>query len=210
MSSSRFDKAAATWDEEPTRVVLAQSIAKAILAQVPVRPSMTAIDYGCGTGLVTFALQPAVKRIIGVDSSPGMLAKLQEKTRALGVINVGTRLLDLETSPPPDDLSANLVVSAMTLHHIADIPKLIRALHQWLRPGGYLALADLDTEDGSFHQDLTGVHHFGVDRNWIVAQLTGMEFQDVRATTAHVVERPHATGRSRRYPVFLVSGRRAS
>jgi trans-aconitate methyltransferase len=205
---SRFDRAAATWDEQPARVVMAQSIAKAILAQVPVRPSMTAVDYGCGTGLVTLALQPAVARIIGVDSSPAMLAKLQEKTPALGVA-VETRLLDLETQRPPEDVSPDLIVSAMTLHHIAEIPTLLRALHQWLRPGGYLALADLDTEDGSFHQDKTAVHHFGIDREWLAAQLTELGFRDVRAITAHVVERPDAAGTLRRYPVFLVSGRNA-
>ena len=85
MPSSRFDEAAARWDEQPARVALAQDIAKAILAQVPVRPSMAAIDYGCGTGLLTLALRPAVQRITGVDSSSAMLAKLQEKLQATGV-----------------------------------------------------------------------------------------------------------------------------
>ena len=58
----------------------------------------------------------------------------------------------------------DLIVSAMTLHHIAEISTLLCSLSRWLRSGGYLALADLDTEDGSFHQDLTDVHHFGLDR----------------------------------------------
>jgi len=171
---------------------------------------MVAVDYGCGTGLLTLALRPAVERITGVDSSAGMLAKLQEKLQAAGIADVQTRLLDLEVQPPPDDVAADLIVSAMTLHHIAELPKLLCALHQWLRPGGYLALADLDAEDGSFHQDATGVHHFGVDRSWLTAQLSGMGLHDVDAITAHVVERPDAAGAPRRYPVFLVSGHRGT
>jgi predicted TPR repeat methyltransferase len=171
---------------------------------------MAAIDYGCGTGLLTLALRPAVQRITGVDSSSAMLAKLQEKLQATGVTDVDTRLLDLEVQPPPDDMAADLIVSAMTLHHIADISKLLHAFHQWLRPGGYLALADLDAEDGAFHQDATGVHHFGVDRSWLTAQLSGMGLHDVDAITAHVVERPDAAGAPRRYPVFLVSGHRGT
>ena len=209
MPSSRFDEAAATWDEQPARVALARDIAKAVLVQVPVRSSMTAVDYGCGTGLLTLALRPALRRIIGVDSSSGMLAKLQEKIQTAGVTDVETRLLDLEAQPPADDVAADLIVSAMTLHHIADLPKLLRAFHQWLRPGGCLALADLDTEDGSFHQDAAGVHHFGVDRNWLAAQLMELGLRDVRAATVHVIERPDGAGSLKRYPVFLVSAHKA-
>jgi len=210
MSQSRFDHAAGTWDEQSARIVLAKAIAQTILTQVPVSPTMTALDYGCGTGLVTLALQPHVQRIIGIDSSSGMLAKLQEKMQALGITNVETLLLDLATQPPPPDLRADLIVSAMALHHITDLPHLLQALTGLLTPGGYLALADLDTEDGSFHTDMTGVHHLGVDRAWLIAQLTALSFQDVSATTTHVVERPNDIGMLRRYPVFLVSGHRTS
>ncbi|MHB9129642.1 MAG: class I SAM-dependent DNA methyltransferase [Armatimonadota bacterium] len=206
MSQSRFDQAAATWDEQPVRVMLAKAIAQAMLTQVPISPAMTALDYGCGTGLVTLALQPYVQRIIGVDSSPGMLAKLQEKMQALGISNVETLLLDLATQPPPPDLRVDLIVSAMALHHIADLPQLLQALTGLLTPGGYLALADLDAEDGSFHTDMTGVHHLGIGRAWLMAQLSVLGYQDVAANTAHVVERPDETGILRRYPVFLVSG----
>jgi len=208
MSQSRFDQAAATWDEQPTRIVLAKAIAQTMLTQVPISPAMTALDYGCGTGLVTLALQPHLQRIIGADSSPGMLAKLQEKMQAWGITNVETLLLDLATQPPPSGLRADLIVSAMALHHIADIPHLLQALTGLLTPDGYLALADLDAEDGSFHTDMSGVHHLGIDRAWLVAQLTALGFQDISATTAHVIERPDETGITRRYPVFLVSGHR--
>ncbi|HOF87457.1 MAG TPA: class I SAM-dependent methyltransferase [Armatimonadota bacterium] len=208
MSQSRFDLAAATWDAQPARILQAKTIAQAMLSQVPVHPAMTVLDYGCGTGLVTLALHPHVRRIIGVDSSPGMLAKLHEKLQALGITNVETRLLDLATQPPPPDMRADLIVSAMALHHIADIPHLLRALTELLTPGGSVALADLDAEDGSFHTDMTGVHHLGIDRAWLTAQLVALGFQDVAASTAHIVERLDAAGTPRRYPVFLVSGHR--
>ena len=57
---------------------------------------MIATDFGCGTGLLTLALQPYVERIIGVDSSPAMLAKLQEKVATGGFEGVETRLLAAE------------------------------------------------------------------------------------------------------------------
>jgi cyclopropane fatty-acyl-phospholipid synthase-like methyltransferase len=207
MTTSRFDQAAASWDEQPARVALAKKIAGAILDQVPVQPSMTALDFGCGTGLVTLALQPAFRRIIGVDSSAGMLAKLREKIAAMGVQNVEARQLDLTTDAPPADLRVDVIVSAMALHHIADIPQLLSAFRTLLNPGGYLALADLDTEDGSFHSDSAEVYHTGIDRTGLQEQLAALGFTDLQATTAHVVERPDSSGTLRRYPIFLVSGR---
>jgi CubicO group peptidase (beta-lactamase class C family) len=167
------------------------------------------VDYGCGTGLLSMALQSAAGRVVGVDTSAGMLAKLQEKIQATGVTNVEARALDLSTEGPPDDLYPDLIVSAMTLHHIADLPSLLRAFRQWLRPGGYLALADLDTEDGSFHGSNADVHHLGIDRRWLVAELAGLGLQEVRATTASVIERPNDAGEVRRYPIFLVSAQKA-
>ncbi len=198
MSQSRFDHAAATWDEQPARLAMTKDVAQTILTHVAVRADMTALDFGCGTGLVTLALQPYVQRIIGVDSSPGMLAKLQDKMQALHVTNVATMQLDLTTEAPPPGLCVDLIMSAMALHHIADISSLLHILAALLSPGGYMALADLDTEDGSFHTDPTGVYHHGIDRNWLVAQLMALGVQQVQATTAHVMERPDASGTLRR------------
>jgi ubiquinone/menaquinone biosynthesis C-methylase UbiE len=206
VTQSRFDQAAATWDEHPARLAMTKAVAEAIMSHVPVYADMTALDFGCGTGLVTLALQPYVNRIIGVDSSPGMLVKLQEKMQALGVTNVDMVQRDLTTEAPPPELCVDLIVSAMALHHIADIPALLHTLATQLTPGGYMALADLDAEDGSFHTDLTGVYHHGVDRNWLMSQLIALGFQQVQATTAHVMERPDASGTLKRYPIFLVSG----
>jgi len=210
MSLSRFDLAAATWDEQPARLVLTRAIAEAVRTQVPLHPSMTALDFGCGTGLLSLALQPVLHRVIGIDSSSGMLEKMQEKSQAMHLDNVETRLLDLTSEAPPADLHAELIFSAMALHHIADLPRLLQVFCQLLSPGGWLALADLDSEDGSFHPDLTGVYHSGIDRAWLQAQLETLGFHHLRATTAHVIERPNEQGALRQYPVFLVSGQRGS
>ncbi len=201
MSQSRFDQQAASWDEHPDRSAMAKAIALAIIAQVPVNSAMTVLDYGCGTGLVSMVLQPQVKHVIGVDSSQGMLAKLQEKVAAQGVSNVETLLLDLENSQLPPNLSVDLIISSMALHHIKDITALLHALTKMLMPGGYIALADLDSEDGSFHADHTGVHHSGIERKWLIEQLQELGFHKISATTAHVMERAEA-----QFPIFLISG----
>lgn len=207
MSTARFDQAAATWDEEPRRVALSQAIVRAIVAQVPVNSEMTAIDFGCGTGLVTLALAEHITRITGIDTSTGMLDKLAEKARTLGADHVTSQCLDLTADPPPADLRADLLVSAMALHHIENISSLFAAFRALLSPGGWIALADLDTEDGTFHPDPTGVYHHGIDRAWLADHLAKLGFTNLTAVTAHVIDRPDAERTVRQYPVFLVSGK---
>ena len=47
-----FDKQAATWDENPGRVKLAEDVAGAVAQQVALLPDMDGLDFGCGTGLL--------------------------------------------------------------------------------------------------------------------------------------------------------------
>ena len=203
MAESRFDRAAATWDEHPGRVAMAREIVAAILAQAPVRAEMTAVDFGTGTGLIALGLAEHVRQVIGIDSSEGMLSVLKGKLRNADIRNVEILRLDLEQDPAPG-LRADLVASAMTLHHLADVPAVLGKLATVLAPGGYIALADLVTEDGSFHGDMAGVQHLGFDPAWVAEILRGLGFEETRGSIAHVIERGE-----KQYPVFLVSGRKA-
>ncbi|RMF87708.1 MAG: class I SAM-dependent methyltransferase, partial [Nitrospirae bacterium] len=101
----------------------------------------------------------------------------------------------------PLEETFDAVVSAMALHHVEDTERLLRAFARHLRPGGWLALADLDAEDGTFHPpEVEGVYHHGFDRAALAALLERAGFEGVRFTTAHTVERE-----GRAYPVFLVT-----
>lgn len=59
-----FDAAAARWDANPMRVQLATATYRAIAAAVPLTPTMRALDFGCGTGLLTFLLHPHVANLM--------------------------------------------------------------------------------------------------------------------------------------------------
>ena len=204
-----FDKDAAAWDENPARVKLAQDVAEAIARRRVLTPDMEAMDFGCGTGLLTLHLQPKVRSIVGVDSSQGMLDILDVKIARLNLANVNTRLVDLDKG---DVLEGryDLVVSSMTLHHIRDIAVLLDRFRQVLAPGGSLALADLDSEGGLFHSDNTGVFHFGFDRATLRRALKDAGFEGIEDTTAAEVVKPTATGEIRRFTVFLMTGRKRS
>jgi 2-polyprenyl-3-methyl-5-hydroxy-6-metoxy-1,4-benzoquinol methylase len=200
-----FDAAAAHWDEEPRRVKLGQEVAGAIRREVPLTPEMAALDYGCGSGLVTLGLQAYVASITGADSSQGMLAVLEEKVRERGVANVDTAFIDLERQG--FDRSYDLIVSSMTMHHVEDVAALIASLVQRLNPGGWLAIADLETEDGSFHEDLTGVLHHGFSRELLRSEFEACGLQQVRVVSAATMEKTDKVcGARRLYPVILAVG----
>lgn len=197
-----FDEAAATWDEEPRRVKLAQEVAGAIIDAVQPTAAMDALDFGCGTGLLTLLLHPHVRSITGVDSSRGMLDILAGKVRQQGIANVRQLCCAVERGERPAG-RYHLIVSSMTLHHVAELLPLFRLFHELLLPGGAVCLADLDKEDGTFHDDPTGVHHFGFERPQLMEMLAGEGFTGLRETTAAVI-RKGPPGSTRDYPVFLV------
>jgi len=158
-----FDREAAKWDTNPNRVKLANDVAAAIVREIELTRDMEALDFGCGTGLLTLKLQPLVKSITGVDSSLGMLGALQNKIELQVLENVHTRFADFEKGEHAEG-SYDLIMSSMTLHHVPDTAAVLKEWFSLLRPGGQVCFADLDTEDGSFHSDKTGVFHFGFDR----------------------------------------------
>lgn len=201
-----FDAVAEKWDQEPRRLKLAQDVLTAMRRELPLHPAMEALDYGCGSGLVTLGLQPCVGRITGADSSKGMLDVLTRKVQDQHLSNVSTQLLDLEQQRLAG--SYDLIVSSMTLHHVQDVPSLIATLAKALKPGGWLALADLETEDGSFHDDPTGVLHHGFSRDFLAGEFSGNGLADVRVVTAANIEKQGESGSVRCYPVLLCVGRK--
>ena len=148
-----FDQAATTWEDNPVRIELSRSISDAITRQIPLSGAMQALEFGCGTGLVSMKIAGSVDRIVAVDTSAGMLAVLEQKIRENHIPNIQTRLMDLTDTTFPAE-RFGLVFSSMAMHHIKDVPHLIATFHRLLNPGGYLAIADLDTEDGGFHGDI--------------------------------------------------------
>jgi len=202
-----FNKEAAQWDANPGRVKLANEVADAIIREAAPANNMDALDFGCGTGLVTLRLQPLVRTIIGADSSPGMLGVLEGKIRAQGLKNVETRFVDFDKGDLIEG-RFDLLVSSMTLHHVPDTARLFKQWHDLLLPGGLLCFADLDAEDGSFHGDNTGVFHLGFDRDHLKKLLLAAGFRDIRGTTATAMMRDIEGKGEKAFPVFLIVARK--
>ena len=199
-----FDKEAATWDTPP-RVKLAGDVSKAMLGRLQLTKEMDVLDFGCGTGLVTLPFNTLVHSITGVDSSKGMLDVFESKARKQRVDNVKTRYLDLTKGDVVGD-HYHAVVSSMTLHHVKDTQKLLEHFYGALLPGGQIAIADLDEEGGSFHDNNDGVFHLGFNREKLGRLFAEIGFTDVQFTTAAQMKKTGADGKDRVFDVFLVTG----
>jgi cyclopropane fatty-acyl-phospholipid synthase-like methyltransferase len=204
-----FDTAAKTWDQDDARTRMSTAIADAMLASLDLQGTETVLDYGTGTGIVAFRLQPHAKQVLAADSSRGMLEVLADKAAVKGVTNVQGLLLDLEHEKPGSDIRPDSIVSAMAMHHIADTRRFAKALFDLLPVGGKIALADLDTEAGDFHSDNTGVQHFGFDRDALKQLFAGAGFTDIQFQTAFWINRPTAAGVEKSYTIFLLVARKS-
>lgn len=210
MYEERFDEGAATWDENPGHVDRADAVARAIAPVITAAAyphPLRLVEYGAGTGLVTQALQRElgddIAETILIDTSSGMREVIEAKIKA-GTIRNGSVLgTDLSTEDPPEPLrgAVDVIVTVMTLHHIANLDPVLRRFASLLRPEGLLAIVDLVAEDGSFHGEGFTGHHGFVDTE-LAAQLNQAGFTPPTIGPCYEVERD--TGR---YPLFLATTR---
>ena len=92
------------------------------------------------------------------------------------------------------------IISSMTLHHVDDLKSMFTKLHSMLKPNGFIALADLETEDGSFHIEDTGVFHFGFSTQELIKYASDAGFENIEVNPASIVKKPYGD-----YPVLLLT-----
>lgn len=204
-----FDALSGEWDESERRKDLARHVVESLLAAVPHDGHERVMELGCGTGLVTAALAPYFSAVLAVDSSPGMLEVLAQKLGRLGLDNVHLMNADFVHQLPKGPF--DLIISSMTLHHVEDVQALFAQAFEQVVPGGYVAFADLEKEDGTFHgPEVPTVRHQGFDPSELKRWLENCRFSSVEVRRAHTITKQVPESNVlREYPVLLVTARRA-
>ena len=110
-----------------------QPFVREILDSLPVG---IALDAACGTGRHSVYLATLGHKVIGVDTSPEMLARARDK-----VPEGEFHEADLHAVPLPDD-SVDLIVCAIALSHVADLGPALAEFVRVLRPNGHLVISD--------------------------------------------------------------------
>jgi ubiquinone/menaquinone biosynthesis C-methylase UbiE len=202
---NEFDSKAVEWDNNPMNWERSEAIAKEIENMVSLNKEMSALEYGAGTGITSFLLRDKLREITLMDNSKEMVRIIDEKIVSSGVKNLKALNLNLEI----DDFNGkfDLIFTQMVLHHVNDIPKIIKKFNHLLIPGGHLVIADLYEEDGSFHgEGFTGHNGFNIES--LTELLIINHFGGITHKTCFVIDRKISETESKKFDVFIMSGKK--
>jgi tRNA (cmo5U34)-methyltransferase len=199
---NEFDSKAAGWDMNSMHWDRSEAIAKEINNLIPLNKDMTALEYGAGTGILSFLLKDYLREITLMDNSSEMIKIINGKIAATKVKNLKALNFDLEHSDYPEG-RFDLIFTQMVLHHVADIENIVKKFYNLLNPGGFLAIADLYTEDGSFHGP-GFMGHKGFDIEILSDLIRKHGFTAVSHRQCFVIDRKISDNETKKYGVFLL------
>ncbi len=198
---SEFDLKATDWDKNIVNIERAREIANQLLLTIPFKPGMKVMEFGAGTGLLSFMLEDLFASITLIDNSVEMIRICNEKIAHSKSDHIKALKIDLETEYFEDKF--DLIYTQMAFHHVSDIGKMVHKLRHLLKGGGMLAIADLYPEDGSFHgEGFTG--HLGFDPEWLSELLNQSGFEKVTFKECFIQKKTDFDGKQKEYPVFLI------
>jgi ubiquinone/menaquinone biosynthesis C-methylase UbiE len=119
----------------------AQALAMIVAAARPSREA-DSLDVACGGGLIVAALAPHVRRAVGVDLTPAMLARARELAAERGLRNVEFLEADAGALPFADGTFA-VVSTRFSLHHMQDPLAVFREMTRVCARGGRIVVADM-------------------------------------------------------------------
>ncbi len=201
-----FNAKAANWDTEK-RIIRAKTVAEEICKAVKIESHYHALEFGCGTGLVSFNLFDRFENITLVDTSKGMIDVVTQKIQDSHVKNMTA--LHTGISKEIGIIGKfDIIYTSMALHHIKDTEATLRNLFTLLNYGGCLCIVDLTEDDGTFHKhekDFDG--HNGFNQNKLKNLLGDIGFREVVSSVFYndenIIEE-----KSVKYSLFLMVGKK--
>lgn len=177
-----FDLRAKDFDTD-ARIERSKLFADEIRLHINDGDKKSAMEYGCGTGLVGFQLINDFSSILFVDSSPRMIEEVEKKLLVLKKPTEAAICRDF-IMDSTDELSVDCIFTSLVLHHIEDTKDILSRLFNILRKDGQLLIVDIDTDDGSFHAETPGYDgHNGFDQSALVSLAMEVGFKKAETKT---------------------------
>lgn len=178
-NTDKFDSIANSYDN-PERTRIAMVASDAIKEYLGDTRSKSAIDFGCGTGLVGMNLVNEFESLLFMDTSENMLDIVKKKITDVGALNARTLCFDFESSSQPD-LRADYIFMAQVLLHIQDYEAVLAKLHAVLNDEGHLLIVDFNKND----KVVSELVHNGFDQEQLKALMLKIGFKDIRSKTIY-------------------------
>ena len=128
-----------------------------------------------------------------------MLEKLHEKNTP--ELTIETYCQDIIKNPI--DKMFHGMVSSMTLHHVEELELFFSTLYKNIAEDGFIAIADLEEEDGTFHTENDDVFHFGFEEKKLCSIVEKAGFKEVVFENINTIEKPH-----RNFGIFLLTAKK--
>lgn len=182
-----FDDYARKWDTD-RRINRAKVIAEEIADLIEFKKEYSAMEFGCGTGLISFSLHDKFESITLTDSSKGMIEVVKDKIEEYKISNIKPHTFDIFNEEIEERF--DVIYSSMVLHHIEDTSKIIELFYKYLNEGGYLCIVDLDKEDGRFHKNEPGfTGHNGFEQEKLKDILSKQGFKKISSRSFYYDEK---------------------
>ncbi len=163
-----------------------KGIAEALLKLMP---PMVIADLGAGEGTISQLMAQRAKKVIAIDNSEKMVEFGVELARKHGIANLEYRLGDLEDVPIRAG-TVDLAFLSQALHHAAHPEKAIGEAWRILKPGGRIAILDLNRHHFEEAREMYADLWLGFTELDIEKHLKSAGFRNVE--TAIVYREPEA------------------
>jgi len=138
---THFDRWSKTYEQDSAARRL-REIQTEALAALALHRNDVLLDVGCGTGAAVRDAAPTVRRAVGFDLSPGMIAQAQARAQAEHIENVEFKVGDVSGPLPFDGDAFTALVCTTAFHHFPRPQDTVAEMSRVLAPGGRLVIAD--------------------------------------------------------------------
>ena len=168
--ASRYDTA--------DRVADANIIVQAVRQELSNTQGKTAMDFGCGTGLIGLGLIDLFSSMLFVDASPQMIEEVRRKIQVGNIARAAALCCDFLADPPPA-LQVDYSILSRVLLHIPNTRLVLRRMYDALTEGGRMIVVDFDKNENVPSDKV----HNGFDQKELIGLIRDTGFASASAHT---------------------------
>ncbi len=171
---NEFNQMAVKYDT-PKNKHMAKRAADAIRNLLDESHKKSAIDFGCGTGLVGLDLLEDFKSMLFIDASIKMIEQVEKKLADKNTKKASVLCLDIEKDAQLP-YKVDTIILSLVLHHIPDSHRLLTKLYETLNEDGQLLIIEMEKQEKD-----SSNHGHGMDRSVLATTLAGIGYQNIQS-----------------------------
>ena len=178
-NTDKFEMIADIYDTSE-RIQIAKLSSDAIREYLADAKDKSAIDFGCGTGLVGMNLLKDFKSMLFLDTSQNMVNQIKQKISVSDIQNASTLCFDLEKESL-SELHADYIFMVQVLLHISEVDMILSRLYEVLNENGHLLIVDFDKNE----KIVSDIVHNGFEQTELAGIMSKIGYRNIQSKTFH-------------------------